>query len=97
MLSTVVIKFIAPNIEDIPDKCKLNIARSTDAPECDCIPDNGGYTVQPVPAPFSTKEDTNNSISDGGNNQKLILLSLGNQVYVLISIYLYLFIFICIY
>ena len=42
MFSTVVIKFIAPNIEDIPDKCRLNIARSTDAPECDCIPDKGG-------------------------------------------------------
>jgi hypothetical protein len=41
-------KFIAPSIEDIPDRCKLNIARSTEAPECDCIPDNGGYTVQPV-------------------------------------------------
>lgn len=29
----VVIKFIAPNIEEIPARCKLKIARSTDAPE----------------------------------------------------------------
>jgi hypothetical protein len=29
----VVIKFIAPNIDDIPAKCKLNIAKSTDPPE----------------------------------------------------------------
>jgi hypothetical protein len=29
----VVIKFEAPNIELIPDKCKLNIAKSTEPPE----------------------------------------------------------------
>jgi len=29
----VVMKFIAPNIEEIPAKCKLNIAKSTEAPE----------------------------------------------------------------
>jgi hypothetical protein len=42
IFKTVVIKFIAPNKEDTPVKCKLNIAKSTDPPECDCIPDNGG-------------------------------------------------------
>jgi hypothetical protein len=42
ILRTVVIKFIAPKIEEIPERCKLNIARSTEAPECDCIPDRGG-------------------------------------------------------
>jgi hypothetical protein len=35
---------------------------------------NGGYTVQPVPAPPSTKADNNNKVNEGGNNQKLILL-----------------------
>jgi len=29
----VVIKLIAPNIDDIPAKCKLKIAKSTDPPE----------------------------------------------------------------
>jgi hypothetical protein len=43
--------------------------------------DNGGYTVHPVPAPFSTNELTNNNISEGGNNQKEILFNLGNQIY----------------
>ena len=43
MLRTVVIKFIAPKIEDIPARCKLKIAKSTEAPECDCIPAKGGY------------------------------------------------------
>jgi hypothetical protein len=33
MLTIVVIKFIAPNIEDIPAKCRLNIPKSTAPPE----------------------------------------------------------------
>ncbi len=35
MFNVVLIKFIAPNNEDIPAKCKLNIAKSTEPPECD--------------------------------------------------------------
>ena len=76
----VVIKLIAPNIEDIPAKCKLNIAKSTEPPECDCIPANGGYTVHPVPAPFSTNELINNNNNEGGNNQNEILFNLGKAI-----------------
>ena len=36
------IKFIAPNKDEIPAKCRLKIAKSTDAPEWACIPANGG-------------------------------------------------------
>ena len=43
MFSTVVMKLIAPSREDTPAKCKLKIAKSTEPPECDCIPANGGY------------------------------------------------------
>jgi len=32
MLTIVTIKLIAPPIEEIPDKCKLKIAKSTDGP-----------------------------------------------------------------
>ena len=81
----VVIKFIAPNIEEIPDKCNENIAKSTEPPLCDWIEDNGGYTVQPVPAPFSTNADDNNNINEGGNNQNDILFSRGNQLTFVIS------------
>jgi hypothetical protein len=42
MLSAVDIKLIAPNREDIPARCKLKIAKSTEPPECDCILANGG-------------------------------------------------------
>lgn len=37
------IKLIAPRREDTPARCRENIAKSTEPPECDCIPDNGGY------------------------------------------------------
>ena len=36
-------KLIAPNNEETPARCKLKIAKSTDAPECDWIPASGGY------------------------------------------------------
>jgi len=80
MLITVVIKFIAPKIDEIPAKCKLKIAKSTDPPEWKSIDDNGGYTVQPVPAPPSTKLDDINKIKAGGSNQKEILFNRGNAI-----------------
>ena len=42
MFNTVVIKLIAPNKDETPARCRLKIAKSTDPPECDCIPANGG-------------------------------------------------------
>jgi hypothetical protein len=43
ILSAVLMKLIAPNREDTPARCSEKIAKSTEAPECDCIPDKGGY------------------------------------------------------
>jgi hypothetical protein len=42
MLIIVVIKFIAPKIDEAPARCKLNMAKSTDGPECDIAPLSGG-------------------------------------------------------
>jgi hypothetical protein len=42
MLKIVVIKLTVPKIEDIPAKCKLNIAKSTDPPEWKPMLDKGG-------------------------------------------------------
>jgi hypothetical protein len=42
--------------------------------------ERGGYTVHPVPAPFSTAADDRSSIRDGGRSQNLILLSRGNAM-----------------
>tara|TARA_B110000091_G_scaffold209912_1_gene251857 strand:+ start:931 stop:1401 length:471 start_codon:yes stop_codon:yes gene_type:complete len=80
MFKIVVIKFMAPKIEEIPARCKLKIAKSIDPPEWNSIEDNGGYTVHPVPAPPSTRDDDINKIKAGGKSQKDILFNLGNAI-----------------
>lgn len=80
ILITVTIKFIAPNKDATPDKCKLKIARSTAAPAWNSPDANGGYTVQPVPAPISTKVEAKSKIKEGGINQKLKLFRRGNAI-----------------
>lgn len=73
-------KFTAPKIDDAPAKCSEKIAISTDGPAWAKFLANGGYTVHPVPAPFSTAADDTNRISDGGSNQNLRLLSRGKAI-----------------
>lgn len=80
MLITVVMKLMAPKIDDAPARWSEKIARSTDAPLCATKEDRGGYTVQPVPAPASTSLDKRSSASAGGSSQKLILFSRGNAI-----------------
>jgi hypothetical protein len=80
MLITVVIKFTAPRIDDAPAKCNEKIAKSTDGPEWAIFLASGGYTVQPVPAPFSTAAEDSSNISDGGRSQNLMLFSRGNAI-----------------
>lgn len=53
---------------------------STDGPACAIFLANGGYTVHPVPAPFSTAADDTNIISAGGNNQNLKLFNRGKAM-----------------
>ena len=73
MLDIVVIKFIAPAIDENPAQWRLKIAISTEPPEWANGPDSGGYTVHPVPAPCSTKEEPSSRIKAGGSSQKLKL------------------------
>lgn len=80
MLMIVVMKLIAPKMEDTPARCSEKITRSTEAPGCDMFPARGGYTVQPVPAPASKVEDASRRRSDGGRSQKLILFIRGNAM-----------------
>jgi hypothetical protein len=42
MLTIVVMKFIAPKIDDAPARCKLKIAKSIEPPEWKSIDANGG-------------------------------------------------------
>lgn len=80
ILTIVVIKFAEPKIELTPARCKEKIPKSTDAPGCPVIEDNGGYTVHPVPAPDSTIPDLKSNIKAGGKNQNLILFIRGKAM-----------------
>ena len=80
ILITVVIKFTAPKIEDAPAKCREKIAKSTDGPACAIFLAKGGYTVHPVPAPFSTAAEDKSNIKAGGNSQNLMLFRRGNAI-----------------
>jgi hypothetical protein len=80
ILIIVDIKLIAPKMDEIPAKCKLKIAKSTELPVWAGILESGGYTVQPVPAPVSTNPLRIKSNNAGGNNQKEILLSLAKAM-----------------
>lgn len=80
MLMIVVIKFKAPRIEEIPARWREKIAKSTEGPEWAIFLANGGYTVHPVPTPFSTVADARSKVRDGGRSQNLILFSRGNAM-----------------
>ena len=77
---TVVIKFTAPRIDETPARWREKIPKSTAGPAWAITPDNGGYTVQPVPTPLSTILLDKRSVSDGGNNQNLILFIRGKAM-----------------
>jgi hypothetical protein len=77
---TVVMKLIDPRIDEIPAKCREKIARSTLGPACDMLAASGGYTVQPVPTPFSTSADDRSKIRAGGRSQKLRLFIRGKAI-----------------
>jgi len=76
----VVIKLIAPKIDEAPAKCNEKMAKSTDGPAWAMFEARGGYTVHPVPAPFSTAADEISSKREGGNNQNLMLLRRGKAM-----------------
>lgn len=80
MLIAVVMKLIAPKIEDTPARWREKMVRSTEAPAWARFPANGGYTVQPVPAPASIPDDARSSNNEGGKSQKLMLFIRGNAI-----------------
>lgn len=75
-----VIKLIAPKIDDTPAKCREKITKSTDGPAWAIFAAKGGYTVHPVPAPPSRYAEANIRRSEGGSSQKLILFSRGKAM-----------------
>jgi hypothetical protein len=80
ILIIVVIKLMAPKIEETPARCNLKIVKSTEAPECAIDEDSGGYTVHPVPAPLSTIPPINKRVRAGGRSQNLMLFIRGKAM-----------------
>lgn len=76
----VVIKLIAPRIDETPATCKEKIAKSTAEDEWNNIFERGGYTVHPVPTPAPKKEDKDKKDKDGGSNQNLKLFIRGKAI-----------------
>lgn len=56
------------------------MVRSTEAPAWARLLAKGGYTVQPVPAPASTKEEERSNKKEGGRSQKLMLFIRGKAI-----------------
>jgi len=76
----VVIKLIAPKIEEAPAKCKEKIVISIADVLWNIWFDKGGYTVHPVPAPESVNDEMIRSEMEGGNNQNLMLFIRGKAM-----------------
>jgi hypothetical protein len=80
MLMIVVMKLIAPKIDEIPAKCKEKIPKSTAPPGWAIFLESGGYTVQPVPTPALVNDDINRRVKEGGSNQNLMLFIRGKAI-----------------
>jgi len=73
-------KFTAPRIEDAPARWREKMARSTDGPAWAMFLERGGYTVHPVPTPFSAAAEAINSVREGGRSQNLMLFIRGKAM-----------------
>jgi len=80
ILIIVVIKLIAPRIDETPARWREKMVRSTEAPAWAKLLASGGYTVQPVPAPASTPAEASSKKKEGGSSQKLMLFIRGNAI-----------------
>jgi len=80
ILIVVVMKFKDAKMDETPARWREKIARSTDGPAWARFLDSGGYTVHPVPAPFSTAAEKTNSVREGGSSQNLMLFRRGNAM-----------------
>lgn len=80
MFMIVVIKFSAPRIDETPARCSEKIARSTEGPAWAILLERGGYTVHPVPAPFSTVAEARSMVRAGGSSQNLMLFRRGKAI-----------------
>src|SRR5712672_545770 len=84
MLKIVVMKLMAPRIEEAPARWIDKMAKSTAGPGWPEV-DSGAYRVQPVPTPLapgspSTKVEISSSAKDAGSSQNEMLFMRGNAM-----------------
>src|ERR1700760_4670030 len=84
MLKIVVMKLMAPRIDEAPAMCSARIAKSTAGPGWPEV-DSGAYMVQPAPTPFepgspSTKVEMMSSANEAGSSQNEMLFMRGNAM-----------------
>jgi len=80
MFKMVVMKLIAPRIEEAPAKCSEKIVISMAGVLWNIWLERGGYTVHPVPAPESENDEAISNEIEGGRSQKLMLFIRGNAM-----------------
>jgi len=66
-------KVDCPKIDEAPARCRERIAKSTDGPLWAMFLARGGYTVHPVPTPFTKSIDSSKSDREGRSNHRLRL------------------------
>src|ERR1700743_2369474 len=84
MLKIVVMKLMAPRIDEAPARCSERMAKSTAGPGWPEV-DNGAYMVQPAPTPLapgspSTKDEIRSSEKEAGSSQNEMLFMRGNAM-----------------
>src|ERR1700709_2586656 len=82
MLKMVVMKLMAPRIEDAPARCSDRMAKSTAGPGWPEV-ESGAYMVQPAPTPLapgspSTKVEISSNANEDGSSQNETLFMRGH-------------------
>ena len=85
MLKIVVMKLIAPRIDEAPARCSAKITKSIAGPGWPTLPESGGYITQPPPKPFmpgapSMKAEMQSRANEDGSSQNEMLFIRGKAM-----------------
>jgi len=80
MFKIVLMKLIAPRMEEIPARWREKMVKSTAVLGIKVLFERGGYTVHPVPGPDSVRDERIIRVIEGGRSQNLMLFIRGNAI-----------------
>src|SRR3546814_11259102 len=81
MLKMVVMKLMAPRMDEAPARCIEKIVMSTESPGCPRTLDSGGSIVHPAPAPLPRKAENSSRPKEGRSSQQMSLFIHGTDMY----------------